>query len=318
MTAETTEALVSETEAGTRLEAFVRGRFPGSSLTQARRVIADGQVRVNGGHAPKGYRLKAGDRVRVEQPPARADWTPLPAAVAGVQVVYEDAELLALAKPAGVPSVPQHPEELGTVANALVAYDSGLAGLGRTPRDAGLISRLDNGTSGLLVAGRTRAAFAALLRANTAGELHKGYLALVEGVRRTPWPTRVRRRLEARGPRGATVVAGAEAEDDAVPETRILRTRSGTEGTLVVAVLRHGERHQIRAHLAAIGHPVWGDVERGGRSLGDGGRLALHAAWIELPHPRTGHRLRLETPPMEPLASALRTARLPVRQREEP
>jgi RluA family pseudouridine synthase len=316
--AETTEAVVSETEAGTRLEAFVRGRFPGSSLTQARRVIAEGQVRVNGHHAPKGCRLKAGDRVSVEQPPARADWTPAPGAVDGIQVVYEDGELLAVAKPAGVPSVPQRPDETGTVANMLVAYDAGLAGLGRTPRDAGLISRLDNGTSGLLLAGRTRAAFAELLRANTAGELHKGYLALVEGVRRTPWPTRIRRPLEARGPRGATVVAGAEVEDDAVPETRILRTRSGTEGTLVVAVLQHGERHQIRAHLAAIGHPVWGDVERGGRPLGDGDRLALHAAWIELPHPRTGHRLRLETPPMEPLASALRTARLPVRQREEP
>ncbi|MBN1772031.1 MAG: RluA family pseudouridine synthase [Deltaproteobacteria bacterium] len=309
---------MSKVEAGTRLEAFVRGRFPGSSLTQARRVIDDGQVRVNDRHAPKGYRLRAGDRVRVEQAPARADWTPVPGAVEGVQVVYEDAELLAVAKPAGIPSVPQRPDEIGTVANALVAYDAGLAGLGRTPRDAGLISRLDHGTSGLLVAGRTRAAFAELLRAGDAGELHKGYLALVEGVRRAPWPTRVRRPLEARGPRGATVVAGAEAGSGAVPETRILRTRSGTEGTLVVAELRHGERHQIRAHLAALGHPIWGDVERGGRPLGDDGRLALHAAWLELPHPRTGHRLRLETPPMEPLASALRAARLPVRQREEP
>jgi RluA family pseudouridine synthase len=318
VTAEESEAVVSETEAGTRLEAFVRSRFPGSSLTQARRVITDGLVRVNDRHAPKGYRLKAGDRVRVEQAPARADWTPVPGAVDGVQVVYEDAELLAVAKPAGIPSVPQHPEETGTVANALAAHDPGLIGLGRTPRDAGLISRLDNGTSGLLVAGRTRTAFAELLRANAAGELRKGYLALVEGVRRTPWPTRIRRPLETRGPRGATVVAGAEAEDGAVPETRILRARSGTEGTLIVAELRHGERHQIRAHLAAIGHPVWGDVERGGRPLGDGERLALHAAWIDLPHPRTGHRLRLETPPMEPLASALRTARLPVRLRDEP
>lgn len=314
----TLEAVVPEAGAGTRLEAFVRGRFPGSSLTQVRRLIAEGLVRVNDRHAPKGYRLRAGDRVRVERAPARADWTPAPAAVDGILVVYEDLELLAVAKPAGVPSVPQRPDETGTVANALVAHDPSLAGLGRTPRDAGLISRLDNGTSGLLVAARTRPAFGELLRANAAGELRKGYLALVEGIRRTPWPTRIRRPLEARGPRGGVVVAGAESETGDVPETRILRTRAGVEGTLVVAELRHGERHQIRAHLAAVGHPVWGDVERGGRPLGDGGRLALHAAWVELPHPRTGHRLRLETPPMEPLASALRAARLPVRQREEP
>jgi len=311
------EIEVTAEQAGTRLEALVREHFPGSSLTMVRRVLAEGAVRVNGRPQPKGYRLHAGDKVRLFQAPTRADWRPAPGSVDGLLFVYEDAEVLAVAKPAGVPATPLRPEETGTVANALVAHDPSLAGIGRTPRDAGLISRLDNGTSGLLLAGRTSAAFATLLAAVEHGEVLKGYLALVEGVRRTPWPASVRRPLEAYGPKHATVVAGAERRGSSVPETRILRTRAGTDATLVVAELKHGERHQIRAHLAAIGHPVCGDVERGGRPLGDD-RFALHAAWIEFPHPRTGHRLKVETPPMEPLASALKSARLLVRQRDEP
>jgi 23S rRNA pseudouridine1911/1915/1917 synthase len=308
---------VTEAQAGTRLEAFVRERFPGSSLTQVRRVIADAGVRVNGRPEAKGYRLRAGDRVNVGRQPERADWTPAPGKVDGLLVVYEDAEIVAVAKPAGVPSTPLRPEEVNTAANGLVEYDATLAGLGRTPRDAGLISRLDTGTSGLLLAGRTRAAFRSLLESSRHDEIAKGYLALVEGVRTTAWPTRVRRPLEAHGPRGGTVVAGAETDGTSIPETRILRTRAGSGATLVVAEIRQGERQQIRAHLAAIGHPVWGDVERGGRPLVEGCH-ALHAGWIEFPHPRTGHRMKLETPPMEPLASALRDAHLAVRQREAP
>jgi 23S rRNA pseudouridine1911/1915/1917 synthase len=314
---EPTEIEIAPGQAGTRLEAFVRERFSGSSLTQARRVIGDGSVRVNGRPAVKGYRLRAGDRVSIAVAPVRADWTPAPGAVDGLLFVYEDAELIAVAKPAAVAAVPLRPDETGTVANALVAHDGALAGLGRTPRDAGLVSRLDTGTSGLLLAGRTRAAFDTLLDASNRGEMVKGYLALVEGVRRTPWPSAVRRPLEAYGRRGANVVAGAEKRGAGIPETRILRTRAGIDATLLVAAIKHGERHQIRAHLAAIGHPVVGDVERGGRPLEHAG-FALHAAWLEFPHPRTGHRMKLETPPMEPLASALRAARLVVRLREKP
>ncbi|MBI5491000.1 MAG: RluA family pseudouridine synthase [Deltaproteobacteria bacterium] len=303
--------------AGTRLEALVRGRFAGSSLTQVRRVIAAGDVLVNGRPQAKGYRLHEGDRVAIGRTPERADWHPAPGEVPGLLFVYEDAEVVAVAKPAGAPSAPLRAEETGTVANALVAHDAALAGIGRGPRDAGLVSRLDTGTSGLLLAARTKAAFAALLEASSRNEIAKGYLALVEGVRRTPWPSTIRRPLVPHGPRGATVVAGAEHDGSRIPETRILRTRSGTGATIVVAEIRQGMRHQVRAHLAAIGHPVLGDVERGGRPLGDG-RLALHAAWIEFPHPRTGHRMKLDTPPMEPLASALLEVRLAVRKREEP
>ena len=317
MAEEPKEIEVEPGQAGTRLEAFVRERFAGSSLTQVRRVIGEGSVRVNGRPAVKGYRLRAGDRVAIADAPARADWTPAPGTVEGLLFVYEDAELIAVAKPAAVASVPLRPQENGTVANALVARDAALAGIGRTSRDAGLVLRLDTGTSGLLLAGRTRAAFDALLEASNRGEMVKGYLALVEGVRRTPWPSAIRRPLEAHGRRGANVVAGAEVRGPGIPETRILRARAGTDVTLVVAAIKHGERHQIRAHLAAIGHPVVGDVERGGRRLEREG-FALHAAWLEFPHPRTGHRMKLETPPMEPLASALRTARLVVRLREKP
>jgi 23S rRNA pseudouridine1911/1915/1917 synthase len=282
-----------------------------------RRVIAAGDVLVNGRPQAKGYRLRAGDRVAIGRKPERADWHPQPGKVPGLLFVFEDAEIVAVAKPAGVPSAPLRPDETGTVANALVDRDPAMAVVGRGPRDAGLVSRLDTGTSGLLLAARDKTSFATLLEASNHNEISKGYLAMVEGVRKTPWPSAVRRPLAAHGPRGALIVAGAEKTGPHVPETRLLRTHSGPDVTLIVVEIRQGERHQIRAHLAAIGHPVLGDVERGGRPLADG-LLALHAAWLEFPHPRTGHRIKLDTPPMEPLASALREARLAVRKRVEP
>jgi 23S rRNA pseudouridine1911/1915/1917 synthase len=305
--------------AGTRLEQFVREAFSGSSAAEVRRIIADGRVRVDGLPGAKGYRLRAGQRIEVSGMPAASDWTPAPSAVPGVAVVFEDASLVVISKPSGVPSVPLRPEEIGTAANALLAIDPAMRGLGRNPRDSGLISRLDTGTSGLLAAGRTKAAVEALVEAAGHGRIVKGYLALVEGVRTGPWPRAIRRKLVVHGPRGSRVVAGPEMAPSAagVPETRILRVRAGRGASLVVAEIRRGERHQIRAHLAAIGHPILGDVERGGRPL-PGGGLALHAAWIELPHPRTGKPLRIETPPLEPLAGALREAELRVRRREGP
>jgi len=315
---ESADQVVDAGAEGTRLDRFLRDRFRGTSLSLVRTALDAGGVTVNGRPARKGDRLREGDLVRVERPPVAADW--LPAADASVPLVevWADAEIVVVAKPAGVPCVPLRPDETGTVAGALIARYPQTAGIGRTPRDSGLVSRLDAGTSGLLLAALTPDAFQTLVRSADAGRIVKGYLALVEGVRQSPWPRAVRRPLATLGPRGAVVVAGAQARADRdAPETKILRARAGIGETLVVVEIRKGERHQIRAHLAAIGHPIIGDVERGGRPLA-GGNIALHAAWIEFPHPRTGRSLRVEAPLLEPLASAIGDAHIPVRRREGP
>ncbi len=315
--AEAIDIVVDASGDGLRLDRFVRDRFPAASLALVRRALDTGDVAVNGRPARKGDKLRAGDRVSVAHEPPPAEWTPEPDGSVHLLWVFQDDDVAAVAKPAGVPTVPLRPGEGGTVAGALLHRHPALAGLGRTPRDCGLISRLDRGTSGLLLAAMNRPAFDALLDAVRGGRVAKGYMALVEGVRAGPWPSTIRRPLRAFGPRGAAVVAGASGVGEGTPETRILRARAGHGVTLVVAEIRRGRRHQIRAHLASLGHPVVGDVERGGRTLPDGG-LGLHAAWIVFPHPRTGLPLRVEAPPMEPLASALREARILVRRRDAP
>jgi len=262
---------VTEAQAGTRLEAFVRERFAGSSLTQVRRVIADAGVRVNGKPEVKGYRLRAGDRVNV----GRSRSGGLDARAGEdrrLLVVYEDAELLAWPS-AGVPSTPLRPEETNTAANGLVDYDASLAGLGRTPRDAGLISRLDTGRAACCWRA-DEGAFRTLLESSRHDEIAKGYLALVEGCARRPGRRgsagRWRRTARGRdGGRGSGDGRHGDRGDEDPAHA------GGVGATLVVAEIRQGERQQIRAHLAAIGHPVGGRRARG-RPLAEGCH-ALHA-----------------------------------------
>jgi 23S rRNA pseudouridine1911/1915/1917 synthase len=284
-------------DAGARLDAFLAG--PLGSRARAQRLIEAGAVRVDGAPRAKRHRLEGGEEVEVEVEEPRE--TAAPAAAAEpvpYTVAYADDALVVVDKPAGVVVHPARGHATGTLAQALAGVAAGGSEAGR----AGIVHRLDRGTSGLLVVARTEAAHRALQGALRRRELVREYLALVEG--RPPARTgtidaplgrdrrvRTRRSTDTDEPRPAVTHFALER---ALPRTTLLRVR-----------LQTGRTHQIRAHLEAIGHPVVGDPE-----YGTAGRLGLerqflHAARLAFDHPVTGERLDLVSPLPSDLAAAL-------------
>jgi 23S rRNA pseudouridine1911/1915/1917 synthase len=197
-------------------------------------------------------------------------------------IVYEDDCLIAVAKPAGMPSHPLRAGERGTAANALVAHDPSLAQIGRDPREAGLIHRLDTGTSGVLVAARTQAVWEVLRGALSAGRARKTYEALVRGA--LPDVGEVDAPLAQRGGRAVVAPSGLPAHTS----FQVI-ARAGPYAR-VRCVARTGRMHQIRAHLAHAGAPIVGDTTYGGddaRELGLAHHF-LHARSIRLPRAGLG------------------------------
>jgi 23S rRNA pseudouridine1911/1915/1917 synthase len=275
--------------APTRLDAFVQRALSGLSRRIVRRLIAEGAVRVNDGRAPKGRLLRPGDRVTF---PALAPAV-RPEPELSLPIVHEDGVLVAIDKPGGMRGHILDPRETGSAAAFLVARYPELARVG-DPLAPGLVHRLDTGTSGLLLAARTPAAHLAVRTAMRARSVEKRYLAVVHG---TPRETRVTVPL-AHDPRDRRRMIPALPGGRGWPaETTIevVATRAGR--TLLVATMRSGVTHQVRVHLALLGHPVLGDALYGspGAELPHG-RHALHATAITLPHPADGHLLRLACP----------------------
>lgn len=277
---------------GRRLDAFVSGRLAVSHAA-ARRLIADGRVRVDGRPRAKGHVVRVGELVTILQAPELPAVAPASDEQASQLVIlYEDDALVAMDKPAGIPSHPLRPGEQGTAANLLSARFPECSSASPEAREGGLVHRLDTGTSGVLVAARTRDAWRALRRSLAAEESEKRYLAEVWGA---PEDGRIVAAIGRRGRRGATVrVDGGRNPQPA--ETSWSVVARAAETSLVRATLHAGRAHQVRAHLAAAGFPIIGD-DRYGRSDETASGLRLHAASIAFPHPTTGKRLVIEAPP---------------------
>ena len=282
---------VTDEQAGERLD-VVLGEALGSRA-RAQRLIDAGRVTVDGAVRPKRHRVRAGEAIEAacdEPPPSE------PAAEeVAFSVAYEDDLLLVVDKPAGVVVHPAPGHATGTLAQAL-----GLAGR------AGIVHRLDRDTSGLLVVAKTDAAHRALQRAIQRRQVMREYLALVEGRPPSRSGTidapigrdrrvRTRHSIDTGTPRAAVTHFTVER---ALPEHTLLRVR-----------LETGRTHQIRVHLQAIGHPVAGDPEYGGRA-GELGlrRQFLHAARLAFDHTRTGERVDVQSPLPGDLRAALSRA----------
>jgi len=272
-----------------RLDAFLHGALPALSRRFVRRLIAEGAVCVNGRPAAKGVRLAPGDRVTLPDLPASI----APEPQLALPVLHEDDAVVALDKPGGMPGHALDPRQRGTAAAFLLARYPEMAGVG-DPLAPGLVHRLDSGTSGLLVAARTRAAHQALRAALHARAVEKRYLAWVAGDASALDGTRVALPL-AHDPRDRRRMVPAVAGMRAWPaETSVVVVSTGRARSLVEATIRTGVTHQVRVHLAARGHPVLGDVLYGGAPAGlPPGRHALHAAGMTFPHPADGQPLSL-------------------------
>jgi 23S rRNA pseudouridine1911/1915/1917 synthase len=285
---------VEPDRAGARLDYFVAGVLPGLSGAAGRRLVESGAVRVDGRIGRKGDRLAAGQTVEIvdsrsalESPEGRAV---SPDPTQPLAVLRVDAAFVAVDKPPGIPSHPHASGETGTAANAIVARFPECAGASSDPREGGLCHRLDTGTSGVLIAARTPAAWTALRAALSGGTCEKTYLAEVVGA--PPATGESNATIGRSGRRGAQVrVDGGRNPLPAYTSWEVLEQRPQT--ALVRVHLVKGRTHQVRAHLAAAGHPILGDELYGG----GGGSLRLHAASVRFAHPDTAETILIEAPP---------------------
>lgn len=309
---------VAEADADTRVDAFVARKL-GMSRSQAAALLADHRVTVDGHVVGKAQRLAAGTTVTVADADAgrhdRGDRDGRAASSAPHEppvappVLYDDADLLVVDKPAGLVVHPGAGHLDDTLVDALVEAGLGPVG-GDDPRRPGIVHRLDRGTSGVMMVARNETACAGLVAALAARQVARWYLALVVGR-----PSDVHGRIEGpigRDPRDRTRFAVVSDGRPAVTRYTVVATApvdhpTFREVSLLACRLETGRTHQIRVHMAAIGHGVLGDPVYGrgaalGRTLGID-RPALHAALLRLDHPSTGKPVEVFAPAPVDLAS---------------
>ncbi len=290
---------ITNADAGQRLDKLVAHRVPGLGRAGAKKLFADGRVRVapsdaEGVHARRASKgdVAALGQVVVVEVDEETSGVAVADPEAPLTVVLETDRLLVLDKPSGQPTAPLQPAERGALANALVARYPEVASCGFSPREPGLCHRLDTDTSGLLLAGRDREAWQSLVSALKAGEIDKRYLLIcaAEGLPESgtidvplaPHPKDRRRVLACVHPRDVA----REKPRPASTSFRVIRSLGPSQGegegagmelALVEAKAPRALRHQIRAHFAAIDHPLLGDVLYGGPTDSRLARHALHA-----------------------------------------
>jgi 23S rRNA pseudouridine1911/1915/1917 synthase len=298
---ETDERTVPDGAPADRLDKAVAKLF-GVSRGRAMEWIAEGRVRIDGKRAPKGAPAPPGARISVQKPPPDQ---PVPEPDLPIRIVHADSHLVVADKPAGMPSHPLKPGEKGTAANALVGRFPELAQVGLATREGGLVHRLDTDTSGLLLAARTEAAHAMLRAQFSARTVEKDYLALVAGEIHAGGEIALpllHDPRDARRMQAASDPDYAEEHGARPAVTRFVPVERKGGFTLLEVEIPTGVMHQIRAHLAFIGHPLAGDALYGGPEVPALPRHFLHAARLAFAHP-DGSRVRYESPlPVDLLA----------------
>jgi 23S rRNA pseudouridine1911/1915/1917 synthase len=304
------EFVVAEEDAGQRLDRFLAAQFPDVSRTHVQTLIDEGRVRVSGIAKKPSHHLESGETITVEIPAP-----PLPGVEAEnipLTILYEDADIAIVNKPAGMIVHPGAGADTGTLVAALLhrfGIENGLSSVGG-PLRPGIVHRLDKGTSGAMVIARNDAAHLKLVEEFRERDVQKTYLALLHGNAkgekgRIELP--VARDLRRRSRMTARRSEGREARTD----WRLL-LRLGAF-SLIEADLHTGRTHQIRVHFSALALPVVGDTLYGaphqesiGREqLPSLGRNFLHSARIALEHPRTGERMEFRAPLPQELVTYL-------------
>lgn len=279
------ERTVPDTMNGERLDKVIVALVEGASRARVRKAIEGGGVRVNGRPVPKGGLVKAGDVIEVEASAVQSGEGPCtPEPDASLVVRYEGPKVLVVEKPAGQPTAPLRTDEVGTLANALVGRYPELAGVGYSPREPGIVHRLDTDTSGLVVVARTKEAFELLREALQSEAIAKEYLLVCpseglpdQGTIEYPianHPKDKKRVYPCIHPRDVMRYAPRPAATQYQVEARV------GKWALVRAEAARAVRHQLRAHFAALGHPLAGDALYGGEEVPGLARHALHAARV--------------------------------------
>jgi 23S rRNA pseudouridine1911/1915/1917 synthase len=292
--------IVGEADAGERVD-LALAAITGISRSQARRWIEEGLVRVNRRACRASQRVQLGDALDTEPPePLPSPLTPEPISLS---VLFEDADVLVLDKPAGLVVHPAPGHASGTLVNALLHHCSDLAGVGGVLRP-GIVHRLDRGTSGVLVVAKNDAAHRGLAEQFRAHSVERIYRALARGV-----PAAEEGRVDrpiGRHPRDRKRMSvHASVAREAHTAWRVLARYPASGRAWLEVRPETGRTHQIRVHLASAGLPIAGDPVYGRASGPELARPALHAAVLGFQHPRSGERLRFEAPLPEDLAQLL-------------
>ncbi len=296
------EFVVAESEAGQRLDQRIASRFSSISRTRVQELIASGLVLVNSRAAKGSHRLRGGERIQIQiqpRPPLRAEAESIP-----LDILYEDADIIAVNKPAGMTVHAGAGVSRGTLVNALLGRGQSLAQGGDALRP-GIVHRLDKGTSGIILVAKNDAAHAKLSEAFRQRQIKKIYIALVQGLLKQDHGTidfaiardpKRRTRMTAR--RSLVLGNAREARTD-------WRTLARIDSTTLAEIQLHtGRTHQIRVHFSALRHPVVGDTLYGATAqlrigkvtLPSLSRNFLHAAKLGISHPRTGAWIDLRAP----------------------
>ena len=281
---------VGEEAAAQRIDNFLLRHLKGVPKSHVYRVLRSGEVRVNSGRVKPEYRLQPGDRVRV--PPIRIAEKPPAAKPAEFPLVYEDAALLVVDKPAGVAVHGGSGVSFGVIESLRAARPQA--------KVLELAHRLDRDTSGLLIVAKKRSALVELHRMLRDGEIEKVYLTVAKGC----WEGKTReireslhKYVNAKGERRVTV-----REDGMTAVTQVKRLKANADFSLLEVRLLTGRTHQIRVHLSHAGHPVLGDDKYGdfelNHRLEKAGvrRLFLHASRLAFSHPLSKENIKLEAP----------------------
>ncbi|HSB12070.1 MAG TPA: RluA family pseudouridine synthase [Blastocatellia bacterium] len=303
MNAETQLLNATVEAAGARLDSFLASQLAELSRTRIHRAIEEGDVLVNQRVVKPSYRVREGDQIEIDlpaPPPVELIAEPIP-----LNIDYEDSDIIVVDKPAGMVVHPGAGIESGTLANALVYHFNALSGAAGRIRP-GIVHRLDKDTSGLLVVAKNDLAHERLSDQFRDRQVFKKYIALVYGR-----VSKERGEIEARIGRSThnrTRMAVLRGDAGRTAHTLYEVARRFQAFTLLDVQIKTGRTHQIRVHLAHIGHPVVGDATYGGarddsirdvatrRAIQALGRTFLHSAQLAFNHPRTGDRLSFTSP----------------------
>jgi 23S rRNA pseudouridine1911/1915/1917 synthase len=275
------EITVSENERKMRLEDLLCSRFPALSKMYLREVVKNGDCELNGRHENRGKRVLPQDFIELNVDLTR-EHSMLPQDIP-LDIVYEDADLIVVNKPSGMLVHPSHCEKNGTLLNAVVHHIN--RSNGDSHQRPGLIHRLDKDTSGLIVIARNSRAHRILCLQLHNKKVAKRYVALVDDI-----VVKDQGRIEGSIGRNAEAKFWELRDDGKPAETRYRVIERRVDKTLLELEPVTGRTNQLRIHCAALGHPIVGDVMRGGSEFR---RMCLHSARLSFRHPTSGEQLDL-------------------------